>query len=396
MSKNDKKNDDGRIALYNKYRPKCLDDIVGQDTIKKVLRNSVSSNNVSHAYLFNGPRGIGKTSIARMLAMMLNCETGQTPDPCGTCSNCIKIAKSNAPDVVELDAASNNSVDSIRAMRQNVQQSALHMRNKIYIIDEAHMLTKQAQNALLKTLEEPPRGVVFVLCTTEAKKLLTTIISRCQRFDLNKINIDDMVKRLTRVAELEHGKSFVEKSDAIAFRIIAESAQGGMRDALGSFERLMIVSEDDNKIDALTADYVREMIGTIDNIAAIKYISHIINGEADKILALNDVLNQSDNKSILILDRVYGLIHDILVYKIVGTTDHIELPEHLKEHMVKASKKFNNSILYSILEYLGGCFQKLTYSPTSKFVLDTALTKVTFMYIDFINKCKSATTAQNK
>ena len=220
-------------SLYRKYRPQVFGDVVGQDHIIKTLQNSISANKVSHAYLFCGPRGTGKTTTARILAKALLCENGPTVEPDGTCESCQQIAKSIHPDVSELDAASRTGVENVRdEIISRVGYAPVRGKYKVYVIDEVHMLSNAAFNALLKTLEEPPSHIVFVLCTTDPQKVPETIRSRCQRFDFRPINTEELTGRLGAVCEME-GVPF----EGEALELIARRSNGGLRDALTALEQ---------------------------------------------------------------------------------------------------------------------------------------------------------------
>ncbi|MDR1832801.1 MAG: DNA polymerase III subunit gamma/tau [Fusobacteriaceae bacterium] len=225
------------ITLYRKYRPKDFEEIAGQKEIVRTLKASLRSGKISHAYLFTGPRGLGKTTIARLIAKGVNClaHEGFTDEPCNTCDNCVAINEGNFIDLVEIDAASNRGIDEIRQIKEKINYQPSSGRKKIYIIDEAHMLTKEAFNALLKTLEEPPDHVIFILATTEPDKVLPTIISRCQRYDFKTVVFAEMRQRLEYIAKEE-----AIDLDEDVYAMIYESAGGGMRDAISILERLMI------------------------------------------------------------------------------------------------------------------------------------------------------------
>ena len=214
-------------ALYRVWRSQTFDDVIGQQHITKTLQNAVAQNKISHAYLFSGPRGTGKTSCARIFAKAINCEQGTTGEPCNQCQTCLNIMEGSAADVLEIDAASNNGVEEIRDLRDKVKYVPTSMRYKVYIIDEVHMLSTGAFNALLKTLEEPPAHVIFILATTEPHKIPLTIHSRCQRYDFKQITIEDIVGRLETVL---NGSNIDYENSALP--IIARAANGGMRDAL--------------------------------------------------------------------------------------------------------------------------------------------------------------------
>lgn len=238
------------VTLYRKYRPKGFEEIAGEEEIVQTLKNSLKSNRLAHAYLFTGPRGVGKTSIARLMAKGLNCLTnGITDTPCNVCENCKEISIGNFLDLIEIDAASNRGIDEIRQLKEKINYSPTKGRKKVYIIDEVHMLTKEAFNALLKTLEEPPEHVLFILATTEPDKILPTIISRCQRYDFKSVNYRDMRKKLLYIVDNEGYK--IDEASLVA---IYEASGGSMRDAISILERLMINTEEKSIIIEKTED----------------------------------------------------------------------------------------------------------------------------------------------
>lgn len=241
------------ISLYRKYRPQNFSDMVGQEHITKILKNQINTNKISHAYIFSGTRGTGKTTAAKVFARAINCLNNKDGEPCNECEACRSILEGNTTDVIEMDAASNNSVENIRSIRQEVAYSTTGLKYKVYIIDEAHMLSTSAFNALLKTLEEPPENVVFILATTEEHKILPTILSRCIRFEFKKINKDNIVKRLEYVL-----KDYGVEYDIEALNNIAALADGGMRDALSILERCITSGEG-----SITEQKIEEIIGTV-------------------------------------------------------------------------------------------------------------------------------------
>ncbi|MFZ0975815.1 MAG: DNA polymerase III subunit gamma/tau, partial [Solirubrobacteraceae bacterium] len=221
-------------SLYRRHRPRTFADVVGQEHVVRTLRNAVEQGQVHHAYLFVGSRGTGKTSMAKILAACLNCAEGPTTSPCGKCDSCVSIANATSLDVIEMDAASNNSVDDIRDLREKVAYAPVSGRHKVYILDEAHMLSPQAWNAFLKTLEEPPPRTIFVLATTEAQKVLPTVVDRCHRFDFGRPTVEQVASVLERVSG-EEGID-IEKG---ALALVARHATGSFRDALGTLEQLV-------------------------------------------------------------------------------------------------------------------------------------------------------------
>lgn len=254
------------VALYRKYRPLDFKGLVGQDHITTILRNQIINNKVSHAYIFSGSRGTGKTSTAKIFSRAVNCLNPHEGNPCNECSACKSILNDDTTDVVEMDAASNNSVENIRAIRQEVMYATTNLKYKIYIIDEAHMLSTSAFNALLKTLEEPPENVIFILATTEEHKLLPTILSRCMRFEFKKISIKDVVSRIKYI--LDDSKIEYEEE---ALNYVANICDGGMRDALSILERCI-----DDETSKITLQKLQEIIGMSDNDVLINLADSII------------------------------------------------------------------------------------------------------------------------
>ena len=314
------------VALYRKYRPKTFNEIVGQDGVTNVLKKQIETNKISHAYIFSGTRGTGKTSAAKVFARAINCENPIDGEPCNKCAACVSILNGECTDVVEMDAASNNSVENIRSIRQEVAYATCGYKYKVYIIDEAHMLSTSAFNALLKTLEEPPKGVVFILATTEEHKILPTILSRCVRFEFKKLSIPDISERLEIVLN-DNGITYEHE----AVEYIAHLADGAMRDALSILERCI-----DSENNTLTYANVEKVIGIVQkniidnivnaileyNIVTVKqnidYIlesgkelryctDEIVNAFIEKLIAIN-----KEEDAALETARISGIIKELL------------------------------------------------------------------------------------
>ncbi len=268
------------LVLARKYRPQTFADLVGQEQVSRTLQNALATGRVAHAYLFSGPRGVGKTTAARLLAMSLSCLAENVADrPCGHCENCLEIQSGQAVDVIEVDGASNRGINEIRDLRETVKYLPAKSRYKVYIIDEVHALTKDAFNALLKTLEEPPPHVVFIFATTETHKVLPTILSRCQRYDFRRIRVEDIASRLAQVLELEHISAEPE-----ALEIIARQAEGGLRDSLSLLDQAIAA----NAGGTITAEDVRRSLGLIDQALVRRAVLAALEGDAAAGLAALD------------------------------------------------------------------------------------------------------------
>ncbi|MEN0065604.1 MAG: DNA polymerase III subunit gamma/tau [Myxococcota bacterium] len=265
------------LAIARKYRPATFDEIVGQDHVTQTLRNAITNDRIHHAYLFCGARGVGKTTAARALAKSLNCEKGPTPTPCGVCASCREIASGSSPDLIEIDGASNNSVDDVRDLRETVHYAPTRGRSKIYLVDEVHMLSKAAFNALLKTLEEPPPHVVFIFATTEPHRILDTILSRVQRFDFKRMPVAVVAERLAEIASAEGVN--VEEG---ALRLIARAGEGSMRDAQSLLDKVISAGGSDSVNEARAA----ELLGLIDRSLLWQFTEGLVKGQPDACLSI--------------------------------------------------------------------------------------------------------------
>ena len=334
------------VPLYRKYRPQTFKDLVGQEALSQTLTNAILNSRVAHAYLFTGPRGTGKTSTARILAKSLNCEKGPTPTPCGVCSSCVSIASGNALDVIEIDAASNRSVEDARDLIDRVQFAPVAGRYKVYIIDEVHMLTSQAFNTLLKTLEEPPPNLVFILATTEAHKVLETIISRCQRFDFRRISQDTIVKRLIYISEQENIK--ITKESLI---MIARRSAGGMRDAVGLLDQISVLSLSGEEI---TAKDVLGLLGALPEDMLIKISEGIANRDGAYVLSLIKDLINAGSEPLQIIKELTIHFRNLLIAACVkeNIDDIIDASEEFFEEIRKISTLYKQIELAQIIDKL--------------------------------------------
>ena len=292
------------LALYRKFRPRGFDKLVGQDAIVRTLKNQILMDKVGHAYLFCGARGTGKTSAAKIFAKAINCLSPVDGSPCGTCAVCRALATTNI-DVVEMDAASNNKVEEIRELRENVQYPPVSCRYKVYIVDEVHMLTESAFNALLKTLEEPPAHAVFLLATTEPQKLPATILSRCMRFDFKLIETPVIAKLIADVYD-EEGKAYEDE----AVMAIAKAGNGSVRDALSVADVCLSYGEG-----KLTYRDVTEVLGAADRDKTLEFLSNVLSGKDGEALTIADELTKSGKNAFLIAKDAVAMLRDLTVVK---------------------------------------------------------------------------------
>ena len=332
----------GYTALYRKFRPLNFAEIVGQEHITRTLRNQIIADRVGHAYLFNGGRGTGKTSAAKVLARAINCLNPKDGEPCNECEICRGAINGSLTDIVEMDAASNNSVEDIRSIREEVNFLPTKAKYRVYIIDEVHMLSTGAFNALLKTLEEPPEHVKFILAITEPQKLPATILSRCQRFDFKRISNENIIKRLTTVCE----KSNIEITKE-ALNIIAVLSEGAMRDALSILERC--IQDGDNKIDE---DKIKDLVGIPKITYIAKITEAIINYDVTQALENVDVVLTEGKDINNLVWELIKYVKDILVYKAAGKLELYseEEIEKIKEISEKVSKEDLIDIVYKLSE----------------------------------------------
>lgn len=360
------------ISLYRKYRPRTFSDVVGQEVVVKILKNSILNNKISHAYIFSGPRGTGKTSIAKIFSKAVNCLNTTDGDLCNNCENCLQNIDEEI-DIIEIDAASNNGVDEIREIRNNVKLMPVHLKYKVYIIDEVHMLSTSAFNALLKTLEEPPKHVIFILATTEFNKIPSTVISRCQKFDFKKITIKQIEGRLKYILEKEN-KTL--NDDVIS--LIAKLSDGGLRDAINTLDQVISLDKEN-----ITTDDVYNLIGDVSEQKIINLLENIVSGNIKETLKnINEYYEEGKN-FINICERLQLLVRNIIIFnntdnyfdkeyeKKLLDFSHIEL--HYCEEMsnelfnlINELKRTNNQKIITEISFLKMCLMKNKKENTIK------------------------------
>jgi DNA polymerase-3 subunit gamma/tau len=354
----------GYTALYRKFRPIKFSEIVGQEHIKKTLKNQLISDRVGHAYLFNGGRGTGKTTTAKILARAVNCLNPKDGEPCNECEICKGALSGSLTDIIEMDAASNNSVEDVRSIREAVNFLPTKAKYRVYIIDEVHMLSTGAFNALLKTLEEPPEHVKFILATTEPQKLPATILSRCQRFDFKRISDEDIVKDLRFVCK----ESDIKITDE-ALNLIAVLAEGGMRDALSILERC-----NQEGTDEINEDKVKDLVGIPKTVFINKIVDSVINENVEETLnTLQEVINEGKDINNLVWE-IIKYIKDILLYKSTGKTEIYNQEEI--ENIKKISDKISKQELINLICELSEIENSMKISTQKAIILQTGLIKL--------------------
>lgn len=368
-------------ALYRKWRPQTFDDVYGQEHITSILKYETENSKFSHAYLFCGSRGTGKTTCAKILAKAVNCLSPVNGNPCNHCAACMSIDAGTATDVLEMDAASNNGVDNIRDIRDEVVYTPSSLKYRVYIVDEVHMLSASAFNALLKTLEEPPAHAVFILATTELHKLPATIISRCQRYDFRRISTDVLVSRLAFIAEKEK-----IDYDADALRIIAKMAQGGMRDAISLFELCAGTRE------KITVGLVNSTLGADDREAFEKVARAVATGDYDVIFGKIDEIVRSSKDISVFWQELISFYRDMLVVKTAKSAkNYLDLTDDEYERMCEVSTIFTKETLLYHCRILDDTLYTMQKAGTAKrTVAEMALIKMCDMSIENSNESLTA------
>jgi DNA polymerase III subunit gamma/tau len=352
-------------VFARKYRPQTFDDLVGQTHVSRTLKNAVTQNRLAHAYLFVGPRGVGKTSTARILAKSLNCIKGPTVTPCGECDNCLEIAAGNSLDVIEIDGASNNSVEDVRQLRENVRYAPAKGRYKIYLIDEVHMLSAAAFNALLKTLEEPPQHVKFIFATTEPQKVLATILSRCQRFDLHRIPASLIAQHLRFIA----GKEKITLEPAAA-HAIARGAEGGLRDAESMLDQLVAFCG--NKI---SESDVLNVFGFTSEQTVIDLTGQILRGKTPDAIELLHQQSESGKDMMRLMSDLIAYLRDLLVFKAKPDALKEDVEPDVQKSLAAHAELISTDRLLDLIDQFAAAEGRMKWVPNKKLHFEVAIIK---------------------
>ena len=339
-------------ALYRKYRPSTLNDVIGQDVVIQILKNALLNNKVCHAYMFSGPRGIGKTSIAKLLAKAVNCTTLEDGDACGKCENCVSINEGSCPDIIEIDAASNNGVDEIREIKNKVNLVPNQLKYKVYIIDEVHMLSIGAFNALLKTLEEPPEHVIFILATTDLHKVPTTIISRCQCFEFHRISNVNIVNRLKYICEAEN----IRIEDNV-LEMIANLSDGGLRDAVGMLDKLNAYSNS-----SITIDEFEKVNGIVSKEQKIQFLNYIQASDISNTINFLDSIYDNGKDFVLFVQDLLYLCKDLIV-----------------NYYINNDSQYDSNFLISFSILLNDLLKEIKFSSDIKTIVE-------IYFLNYMNK----------
>jgi len=368
----------GYQVLARKYRPQRFADVAGQDHVTRTLMNALSQNRIAHGYIFSGHRGIGKTTIARIVAMALNCRTAvgsperPTPEPCGICDSCIEVRQGNAVDVIEIDAATNRGIDEIRELRDAARYSPARDRYKIYILDEAHQITDAAFNALLKTLEEPPSHVIFMMATTQPEDIPQTIRSRCQHFSFHAVKFDDILAQLKMIA----GEEQVEAEDA-ALALLAEAGDGSMRDALSIMDQAIASAPVENGRPVLSSEQIRELMGTVPNAVFERLLEAVAAGQSAELMEQLNLLVNAGHSPSSLARQMSRYLRNALMAKIGGAeTQLLQISADERARAARTALLFTEEELTRNLQIVLRTFDDLNYRQEQRFHLELGLLKL--------------------
>lgn len=358
------------LALYRRYRPQDFDNVVGQEYVTRILKNQILSGRVGHAYLFSGIRGTGKTSIAKIFARAINCEHNEDGNPCNVCDTCLNIEKPGVMDIIEIDGASNRGVDEIREIREKVKYPPTMGKYKVYIIDEVHMLTKEAFNALLKTLEEPPEHIVFILATTEPNKLPMTILSRCQRFDIKPISQERIAGQIAHILE-DIGVSM----DREAIDFIAYRGDSSMRDALSLLDQVIDIREADKTI---TYEDVLAFMGMVDEDQIAGLVQDVVAGDKGGVLLKFKAMREAGRDSGLVFGQLIDYLRKVLIVKTTGAASQeiLGITESASQALAAVGQDVPDKRFYSMIDFLIEEKNKLRYSGLASVIVEMALLKL--------------------
>src|SRR3954469_14994373 len=354
-------------VIARKYRPQLFDDVLNQEHIKTTLRNAIAQNRIAHGYIFSGQRGTGKTTTARIVALCLNCEKGPTDKPCGVCASCVEIAAGGSPDVIEIDAASNRGINEMRELRENVRYQPARDRYKIFIIDEAHQITNEAFNALLKTIEEPPEWAVFILCTTESHKIPATIASRCQHFSFRSVDFHDLIDRMREICKSEG----VETDDE-TLAVLAQAGEGSVRDSLSALDQAIACCG--NKLDAAQ---VRTLLGAFGIDAMAQVTTALAAEDGHAMLSLVDELERNGGSPQHFSRELARYLRNLLVTKIAGRDSRLLAASPAERaEMARIAAAFSEEDLTRYLQLALDLFRDLQFSLQPRFHLELGLVRL--------------------